>query len=116
MKTRSHKIINKSSKKLDEDKILEKIEKEIIFQNKQAKIEMFNHKLSKNQRKKLYESMIYSMNKVIKLREKIGLKQRETGRYLYFKMMLKSVNEEIKRSQTVGKRIVLTEKNNKKQK
>jgi len=107
---KKNKIIEKGSKKIDTDKILEKIAKQIQFQKQRMKAEENSYGLSKNQRKKLYESIISSIGKVTKLREQLGIKSEESSICTYYKHKLKNVNEAIKRSQIVGKRIILLEK------
>jgi hypothetical protein len=110
MKARN-KTVEKDSKKLNRDKIIEKIERERNFQRQQEKSDEYNHTLSKNQRKKLYESLIHSIDKVVKLEAKLGVKSKKSKDYsLYYKAMLKDINKRIVRSQNTLKRIVLVEK------
>ena len=108
MKARD-KTFEKGSKKLDKDKILEKIEQEKRFQKEQMNREEYLS-LSKGQKKKFYESMIQSIEKVVKLEEKIGIKSKNYS--FYYKTLLNNVNENILRSESRLKRIVLIEKNN----
>ena len=110
---------NKDYKKVDKERILKRIEKEERFQRQQMKIESsadfkFSFNISKNQRKELYKSIISSMEKVVKLKEKLGIKSKD--KTVYFRGMLEIVNKNIERSQNRLKRIVLVEKNKKKQK
>lgn len=99
------------NKKINKNKILKRIEIEENFQNQQYKMDMHNHKLSRGQRKKMYEKIISSIENVIKLNQKIGVKPKDKSKQIsYFKTKLKNITESILKSQTKGKRIVLFEK------